>query len=668
MAKNPPPPPAQWKFAATGEGPLFGATDASVEHFAGNALPNAVREVIQNSLDAATRRGDQPQVNVTFEYIEIDRNDFNGSELYSHVESSYNNLHESNNTNIDNAKWMSNGLELLKRDFVPCLKIIETGTTGLTKEHWEALVDTEGVAYKTIDNPGGSFGIGKTAVFALSDLRSVIYSTLYVNGLKEGRVEKAGGKARLITHPDPKNPKEKLQHIGFWRSIEGTREPIKGNKIPDIFRLSITGSTGIYILGCQLSENWISQILEAVAGNFFAAIHRKELTVTIIDKERIRLDYETLDSIFAKSQSHDKKLSKRWEYYKSLRDSKPTPISTPNYNPENLPDGFKVRAYFLLHDDSKSPRGIATINRKGMLITDSNDIDCNPFAIRSNSTWNPFSLLIEPANNQTDNWLRQLEDPAHKCYDIGRAPSDQQHRIRKMFLQIRRDITKLIDEKMGVGKTEIVNVGALSHLLPDINISDDNAKNRKRTILEVSSRPRSHLHYWPDNEPVNTELDDDLEDDINEPPDNPDNPNPHPPGPNDPDPIEIVTDPPTPTEREHRRSSIIYPRVLQTGDTDLRISFTVDLESLPDDGIARLNILPQGDKLRREPTLTIVSVSPEEQHPDIKIYINSETQEVYLEKVAENIKKPMRVSINVKMSEEARHIMSLTPGYIVEAR
>lgn len=583
------------------------------------------------------------------------------------MESAHNYLRTSNLTNAERADWIANGIEILKSDQISCLKIIETGTTGLTEEHWEALIEMEGGAYKNIDNPGGSFGIGKTAVFALSELRSVIYSTLYVNGLQEGRVERATGKSRLITHPDPNHPKEQLQHIGFWRAAKGTREPIIENDIPDTFRLSTIGSTGIYILGCKLPDNWIKQVVESVIDNFFAAIHSKHLVVSVYDDEKnTTIDNENLHSIFFDNAS----LTKNHEYYRALRDKDAIQLHNSDFCFTELSDGFKIQLYLTIHENDDFHRGIATINRKGMFITSSNDQKNNPFAIRSSSSWKPFTLLVKPSNDQTDKWLRQLEPPSHDRYDIGRGPVDLQNNIYTMFQQVRRDIKNIIDLKLGVGKTEVVNVDALSHLLPDTNLTNDDHTNSMYKIINISSRPQEYLYQWPDNEPTNTEMIDDLEDyDLdNETPDDP-HPTP-PPGPDDPDSHnEVVTDQITSTQREHRRSFVIHPRVIPVRNNHLRIFFTLDPEFLPDAGVTSFKIFPQGDKLLREKPLQIIEVTPEDiSNVPASLHLNAESNEVLLEINPTEVVETTRMAINVILGEEADYITSLTPVYTVVAR
>ena len=103
--------------------------------------------------------------------------------------------------------WPTLALDTVRIRNVPCLKIEDAVTTGLTDRRWNALVLQEGAVSKGNGAPGGSFGIGKNAVMNVSDLQTVFYSTRYVQGRK-GRVEKLQGKAtyRLLSSVIPTHP------------------------------------------------------------------------------------------------------------------------------------------------------------------------------------------------------------------------------------------------------------------------------------------------------------------------------------------------------------------------------------------------------------------------------------------------------------------------------
>ena len=171
-----------------------------------------------------------------------------------------------------------NSLEVLESEYIPCLKIEDSGTTGLRGRSWDALTQQEGFVNKNGAVHGGSYGIGKNAVFNLSSLYTVFYSTRYLDG-RRGREERMQGKARLITHADPAGSAEKLQHIGFYRCIDN--QPVRGKRIPDAFRLEDPG-TAVFIMGFNPgSADWHAELLRSVFENFFYAIHHKMLVVEI---------------------------------------------------------------------------------------------------------------------------------------------------------------------------------------------------------------------------------------------------------------------------------------------------------------------------------------------------------------------------------------------------
>jgi hypothetical protein len=86
------------------------------------------------------------------------------------------------------------------------LEISDQNTTGLigpttdSTSVFAALVKGDGVTNKLDVTSAGSFGIGKNAAYAVSDLQTVIYSTCYC--LKGEKKFAAQGRLRLISHTD----------------------------------------------------------------------------------------------------------------------------------------------------------------------------------------------------------------------------------------------------------------------------------------------------------------------------------------------------------------------------------------------------------------------------------------------------------------------------------
>lgn len=80
-------------------------------------------------------------------------------------------------------------MKLCQADSIRVLRISDYNTTGLTgsmemkPSPWNDLVKSSGVSNKSGES-GGSFGIGKSAPFACSDLRTLFYHTLDKDGIR----------------------------------------------------------------------------------------------------------------------------------------------------------------------------------------------------------------------------------------------------------------------------------------------------------------------------------------------------------------------------------------------------------------------------------------------------------------------------------------------------
>ena len=266
---------ATWQFPPRNGG-IEVTQDSSSTHFSDDPLPKLVREVIQNSLDAK-EPGLGPAVEVEFTEERCNVSLIDAAELKRHVRACLDRAKRSSGSDLQKA--YERALKTLEASQIKCLRIVDSGTTGLKGRAWESLVSQEGSVYKTGDAPGGSYGIGKNAVLNVSDLRTVFYSTRYLDHREGGRVEKLQGKATLMAHPNPSKENESLQHIGFFAMPDGKPMPLK--EIPDFFRLGAVG-TGVFIMGFNpRSAEWGKAVTSAVIENFFYAIHHKRLIVKV---------------------------------------------------------------------------------------------------------------------------------------------------------------------------------------------------------------------------------------------------------------------------------------------------------------------------------------------------------------------------------------------------
>ena len=457
---------AIWDFPPNNGGVLYGLTDAARTYFQAGRLRHVVREVIQNSLDSHDDGFTMVVVEITD--CTIPKAAFGGDQLAAHFTACVEEVERVGATNAQrDIEVLERGLKTLRNATIRCLKVIDSGTRGLRPKNWHALVESEGIVQKDGSVSGGSFGIGKNAVFTISDILTVIYSTRYLDN-RRGRVEKCQGKARLMTHAHPKlnesvanpSPVDYLQNSGFYRSEDMT--PLIGRRdIPDEFRLHDAAGTGIFILGFNPhSEDWVTDVQLAVCENFFMAIDRRQLSVTITPSsgKPVVIDHETIDGFLNSSESS----RAAYHFYKAIRRSQPD-HTTRSVEPLGKLDVFL--------DPNNGPSRAAYINKKGMLITASSDLNINPVAPRRRVTWTDYTVVVTPQTNEGDLWVRNMESPAHDSIHPEQLPEpEEQQQATMVFRNVRRQLRAIIDDEMEAHHAEASdNLIELARYLPEKN-------------------------------------------------------------------------------------------------------------------------------------------------------------------------------------------------------
>jgi hypothetical protein len=186
------------KFPPNNDGEEQGLNDAGVETFGGKTGHYVAREGAQNVGDAAADGVDT--VTIEFNLIEVPVASIPCvNELKKVLEASQH-FWSTNKKTLD---FCEAAIKKLNKPKIPVLKISDFGTTGLTgvdsdrQGKWYCLVRSGGVSNKE-SGAGGSYGIGKFAPFAASDLRTVFYSTRTTENAVAFQ-----GVSRLVTHLDP---------------------------------------------------------------------------------------------------------------------------------------------------------------------------------------------------------------------------------------------------------------------------------------------------------------------------------------------------------------------------------------------------------------------------------------------------------------------------------
>lgn len=448
-----------WRFAPTGGGAEQGNSPGQ-QYFANDAVTKMVREVLQNSLDHPIAGLDSVQVE--FKLIYLRPGDFGADQLKRHIAASLEEVKLNQDAEtIDRYERMLAAVSKLQ---VPCLAIIDTGTSGLREENWRNLIFREGMPTNSLgQTKGGSFGFGKNAPFNLSDCNTVIYSTRYVSRAANGKVQHMAGRSQLISHNNPLDPDDRLQNTGFYAVHEDgdLNRPIAGPNIPEVFRLNESG-TGVFIVAFdpQQYHNWADLTARATVSQFFYAIHIRKLVV-VIDQDSPRIiDQDSLDIELDKFPLKD---PTRY-YVQSIREAEPE-VTMPSGRLDQM-----GQLVVWTNASKGAPKRTAHINRRGMLISQERSFGNNPFYPSGGTGW-PYWCAVTMANGEkADRFIRRMEPPAHDAiyFKQLRNISEQQSaetELRHHREEVARIIKAHIDNAMRAASD---NVEELADLFPDL--------------------------------------------------------------------------------------------------------------------------------------------------------------------------------------------------------
>ena len=284
-----------WKFGNNDTREVEGPNNAGIANFTDDRTGGLVREVIQNSIDARASQGEP--VKVSFRVEELPVQDLDLGSLKQAISAS----RKSHAIDDRHSKQFHCGLRTLnsasKNGRIVALSIVDSNTTGASdnngqRDKWHSLTKTVGLGNKDMLDAGGSFGLGKHAAFAATDLRTVLYSTAYhQNGIGSPLRRRFTGKSILVSH----EVGSKAYRASGW--LEADDGPLRDNEIPGDFRLKSPGTT-IAILGFDDSnmDEWQAEAKESLITHFFHALAHDNLRVRIGGSD---IDSDNLDNVAA---------------------------------------------------------------------------------------------------------------------------------------------------------------------------------------------------------------------------------------------------------------------------------------------------------------------------------------------------------------------------------
>ena len=249
--------------------------------------PNVVvRELLQNSLDAAVREAGRP-AEVHFTICRRPLSLLPGVESYRQAFRSAADESRKQSSSFTNDKRIAirHIEDVLSAEHMPVLFCRDNGI-GLDAARLKSLI-SEGNSNKASVG-AGSYGLGHLTAYQASDLRYILYAG------RNRRGDVAGGRAILATH---RAGGERRAANGYWMnrrsvfSLEDGEFPTEFPKLlaPECERIGDTGSvvaiTGFNYFRDDNEEDAFTDIARATAINFLGAIHQGNMVVHIHDEQ-----------------------------------------------------------------------------------------------------------------------------------------------------------------------------------------------------------------------------------------------------------------------------------------------------------------------------------------------------------------------------------------------
>lgn len=506
-----------WNFPLNNDGDEEGFNDAGIETFRGDALQHLARETIQNSLDAADASTSDPVV-VRYRLIHLPAHEFPGRQQFERA------LEQCRDYWRDNAKayrFLKHSLAILRQGEIPFLKISDYNTTGLTgatkknarDSNWHSLVKSSGVSNKD-PGSGGSFGIGKNAPFACSNLRCLFYGTHDQDGVTAFQ-----GVTKLATHPNDDN--QLTRRTGYWGIVDKNQPTLDLEAVPALFHRSEIG-TDLFVAGFHDREGWTKDIIVSVIDNFLVAVHEGRL---IVEVQGVTIDSTSLPGLIEVYAEPDGLAA---GYYNSLTSGDAKHFHEPNF------EGLGPVDLFIHVDRYYQQRRVAMVRKTGMKIFDKGHI---PVPLR-------LAGVMIAHGEAINELLRSMEPPAHNKWEPERH-AENPRRARLVRDKLYRWVNEQARSVMSSEGQKELEIQGIGQFLPD-DIDDISSEMPEEyaglqglarpVVIEAASSPRS-TPSGPDL-PGGPGLPD------------PDDPEPTPPGPTPPSPT-----PPKPGPSEPSGSS-----------------------------------------------------------------------------------------------------------------
>lgn len=468
----------EWAFSRNEQGQHKGIKYPGQAHFSGNRVRNAVREVIQNSLDAR-KEGKTVEITFAVEAMPAQIGEIAGDKLLEIITECRN---DDKNQDSSAREIFDTSIAAINAKKRYILRISEKGTTGLNDKQWEGLVIDSGISPEKSDSTGGSWGIGKNAPFTVSNVRTVIYVSRYEKESGEMYTRMRGKTIQASRKATNKMRYEPDGFYGLCEEIEGRKRThdIIG-KEAEFYDPSNVFESGLTIMVVDFTDprDGIEKMKEAVISNFFPAIYRKQLVVKLKSLEGSYL--EVIDEKFledvgnggAKIQGDKENLEKFKRHYLAFTQSSESEGSKVVKEIGDAGIQGNLIVYLRMAEDVLLNSRIALFRNTGMILT-------YEYKLLKAPGKKNCSVVVEFTGEYLCRAIRLMENVSHDRISHEELADDKHKRISKHLLE---EINKNIKDAIKAFADQVLpdgdesDVYAENLLVPNTDTADAERRN-----------------------------------------------------------------------------------------------------------------------------------------------------------------------------------------------
>jgi len=469
-------PSLTYEFDPLHNSPREAYNDPLKTMFGRDGKDNLAREAIQNSIDAEVDSNKPVQVVFRLETWK--------KEQIPDV-AQFEKILKACEQDDKSKKHFQNASRILKSGSIPVLIISDFNTSGLSgaddpddegSNFYNFFKAIGGVGRsKEKRGGGGCYGYGKAANVAASSFDTFFATSVYN---KDGNPKIVFmGSLRLVSH---KLDGVKKRAIGSY-GLPGQKPVTDKAKIPKEF-LRRDGETGtdIFILGMKNHETWKEDILFSVLKNFWLAIIKKKLEVTIGGKRIDASNVEDECKKFFETTKIEFKNTENPVPYLLAYKEKPDEIKLDTLGP--------IKLHVKTDKDSKNATGHFACFRKNLML-----IQTKRF-----SSITPFTGLFVCDNQVGNDILRMMEPPNHKEWSTEELHAKDENgktleECRKADREYRECIREKIKEINAALPKSTLTIDSLDEFITLDESSADEQAGRKNIGGEGSEQEAGDL-------------------------------------------------------------------------------------------------------------------------------------------------------------------------------